>query len=275
LKSASSEFPLTARGAIDFTINPAEGIDPLVDLLKKRQVNLVLVNFRAFGEAQERSGIDSKEAIAALEGIDAEVGRLSGIAIGNDTTFVVVSDSARAPVEREFRPNVVLAKREFLTTDNKGDVVSWKAICHTTGGSAAVFIKNAQDEKLITEVEKAFREIHEKAESPIWRVIVKREAARLGADPRAILFLDASPLYVMSSKATGGTTARANIRATSGYLPQRSEMRATLVMAGRGIKPGVRLEFARLVDIAPTVSRMLGLELRTSRGRVLNEVLIP
>ncbi len=274
LKSASRDFPLTTGAVIDFEVAAGAGIDSLIDLLEKNRVNLLMVNFRSFAMAQVRYGVDSKEAVAAIESIDTEIGKLSGFATANETTFMVVSDAARAPVEREFRPNVVLAKKELLATDSKGNVTSWRAICQASGGSAAVFVRNPQDEKLVAEVEQAFREIHEKPESPIWRVTVRREAARLGADPRPVLFLDAAPLHTMSSKATGGTTGGADVRATSGYLPQRSEMRAALVIAGRGIKPGIRLEFARLVDIAPTISRLLGLELRTSRGRVLNEVLI-
>lgn len=273
LKTSSIDFPMTMGGSIDFRFSIEQGLPSLLESIKEKKVHLVLINFNSFGEALTRHGIDSKEALAAIEAIDAQVGQITA-ALGTETTFVVTSDSARVAVEREFRPNVVLAKKGLLTPDRQGGMESWKAVAQASGGSAAIFLKNPQDEKLRTEVEAAFREIHEKSDSPIWRIINRQEAARIGADPRAVLFLDAAPLYVMSSRLTGAATGSSEMRAASGHLPQRSEMRAALVIAGRGVKAGVRLEFARLVDIAPTVSRLLGLELRSARGRVIDEVLV-
>jgi hypothetical protein len=52
-------------------------------------------------------------------------------------------------------------------------------------------------------------------------------------------------------------------------------MRAALVAAGRGLKTGAKIEHARLIDLAPTVARLLGLELRAARGRVISEVIEP
>jgi arylsulfatase A-like enzyme len=50
-------------------------------------------------------------------------------------------------------------------------------------------------------------------------------------------------------------------------------MRGAFIIAGNGIKSGARLEYARLIDIAPTIARLLGLEMKTARGRVLAEVI--
>ena len=50
-------------------------------------------------------------------------------------------------------------------------------------------------------------------------------------------------------------------------------MRAVLVISGKGIKPSQKIEYARLIDIAPTIVRLLGLEMKTARGRVLSEVI--
>jgi hypothetical protein len=50
-------------------------------------------------------------------------------------------------------------------------------------------------------------------------------------------------------------------------------MRALFVIAGKGIKSGTQTPYARLVDIAPTVARLLGLEMKTARGRVISEVI--
>jgi hypothetical protein len=58
-----------------------------------------------------------------------------------------------------------------------------------------------------------------------------------------------------------------------GYFPDHSSMRAALVLSGRGIASGTRLGDVRNIDVAPTIAALLGLELPTATGRVLNEAL--
>jgi predicted AlkP superfamily pyrophosphatase or phosphodiesterase len=273
LKSLSLDFPLTAKSPVDFRLTKADGIEALLGSIAANRINLSILNLTEFSEAEARFGIGSREALLAIEGIDAQLGVIAEKQ-GSESTFILTSDSALAPVEREFHPNAILATKGLITFDKQGRVESWRAMASATGGSASVYVKDLKDEKLIADVDKAFREIYDKPESPIWRIISRQEAVRIGADPRAALFLDAAPLFVMSSKMTTAISGRSETRATAGYLPQRSEMRPAFIIAGRGIKAGVRMEFTRLIDIAPTVSRLLGLELRTSRGRVLEEVLV-
>jgi predicted AlkP superfamily pyrophosphatase or phosphodiesterase len=167
----------------------------------------------------------------------------------------------------------VLLKKGWLSADSQGRIVSWRAVAQSFGGSAAIFVRNPQDENFVREVEELFSQQYEKPDSPIWRVISRRDAARLGADPHAALYLDAAPSYAMSSRTTGSTISKAAERATHGYSPSRSEMRAALIFAGKGIKPGVKIEYARLIDIAPTIAGLFGLEMKTVRGRVMTEVI--
>jgi hypothetical protein len=77
----------------------------------------------------------------------------------------------------------------------------------------------------------------------------------------------------MSPRLRGATVAKAADRGAHGYLPQRSEMRGALIASGRGIKAGAKVEYARLIDIAPTIARLLGLEIRAARGKVISEVI--
>ncbi len=53
----------------------------------------------------------------------------------------------------------------------------------------------------------------------------------------------------------------------------RYEQRVPLILAGAGVKPGVRLSRVSLVDLAPTVAHLLGLDRSGFQGRVLEEAL--
>src|SRR5262249_11770452 len=180
--------------------------DAVSYLIEKYRPNLTMVNFTSFQIVAEQQGLLSQEAISTLERIDGFVNNIvetvGRAGISPNTTFILVSDHGEAKIEREFRPNVVLAKKGWLTMKAKEQIVSWSAVAQTYGGSAAIFVKNPQDETFVREIEEFFIELHKKPDSAIWRVIPRREGARLGADPRAALFLDAAPSYSMSALAT-------------------------------------------------------------------------
>lgn len=244
------------------------------ETISQQPPQLLLVYFNSLDVAQQLFGITSNEAAHAKRTIDNALQQLhdayekSGALA--ETTFLVVSDHGALRAEESFAPNVLLAEKGWLTTDKKGQITNWRALVEPLGGSAMVFVKNPKDEN---DVLALFRETHQKPDSPIWRVITRQEAAKLGADERAALFLDAAPGSVFSERSKGGLIEAVMNRASHGHLPSRGEMRIGFVMTGKGVRPNAKLNYARLTDVAPTIARLLGLELRATRGRVLGEVL--
>lgn len=278
LTAATVGFPMTTDAALNFNLPEMPvNADAIADLIKKERPNLLLLHFDSLDAAQRRFGLLSKQAMAALEQIDGSIGKImAAIAeskLESETAVLIVSDRGASQIEQEFRPNVLLAKKKLLESDEQGNVKSWRAITQSFGGSAAVFLKNPQDEKTAREVEKMFAEIEKEHDNPLWRITLRRDAARLGADPRPLLYLDAAPRIAISPSTKGSTVGKTEERAAAGYLPSRAEMRAALILTGKGIIPNQRIEYGRLIDIAPTVARLLGLEMKSARGRVLTEVI--
>jgi hypothetical protein len=102
-----------------------------------------------------------------------------------------------------------------------------------------------------------------------FRVVSAEEMLRLGADPDAWFGLEAEPGFAFGNSA-GGPLLRPEVRrGVGGYLPHRAEMNAGFVAWGRGLRSGVRIPTMRQTDVAPTVARLLGLELGEVDGRVL------
>jgi predicted AlkP superfamily pyrophosphatase or phosphodiesterase len=58
-----------------------------------------------------------------------------------------------------------------------------------------------------------------------------------------------------------------------GYVATDADLNAIFIASGAGIKPGVRLNVMENIDVAPTIARLLGLQLDGADGRVLEEVL--
>ena len=246
-------------------------------LIEKHHPNLLLINFTSLDLAQKRFGIRSTETKAVMSLIDQMIKKIVSAIdlaqLADETTFMIISDHGSSQIDREFRPNVLLMKRGLLTINEQGNVTSWRAVIQSFEGSAAVFLKKPQDESTAQDVEKILRELEKDSDNPLWRITLRRDSTRLGTDPRAAFYLDAAPGYKISSRANGSAFAKTEERASNGYLPSRAEMRATLIITGKGIKANRKIEYARLVDITPTMACLLGLEMKSTRGRVLSEII--
>jgi hypothetical protein len=90
--------------------------------------------------------------------------------------------------------------------------------------------------------------------------------------PGAAFGLEVAPGYGYSG-ACRGPLVRAGRGGTHGFLPTRPAMATGFIAHGAGVKPGVVIERVRLVDVAPTVARLLGLATPPMEGRVLAEIL--
>jgi hypothetical protein len=56
---------------------------------------------------------------------------------------------------------------------------------------------------------------------------------------------------------------------THGYLPEHDDLLGTCIIWGAGVKPGVSLGKISNQDIAPTIARVLGIEMPTAVGKPL------
>jgi predicted AlkP superfamily pyrophosphatase or phosphodiesterase len=81
--------------------------------------------------------------------------------------------------------------------------------------------------------------------------------------------------YLVADAASSSTAPRPRKTAahSHGYLPQHPRMYPMLVLSGAGVKQNLNLPHAQNIDIAPTIARLLGLELGNVSGKVLQDAL--
>lgn len=60
-----------------------------------------------------------------------------------------------------------------------------------------------------------------------------------------------------------------------GYPSDQEMMKAMFLASGPGIQPGTVLEGVQIIDIAPTIAALLGLDMPTADGSVLEAMLSP
>lgn len=274
-----SAFNVPFSNEVEF--NPKQ-FDDALELIKTSHPNLLAIRFEEYANALQQKGVQSVEAKAALEKIDAAIQKVftqvEKIGLANEMSYLIVSTHGFANVEQQFFPNTLLARKGFLKADEKGNITDWIAVANVAGGSAAIYLKDQQNAEAAKSIEAVFAEIYAQEASPIWKIVSKQDAIKMGADPRAAFFIEAAPGFIMSEKILKGKKLTEKIsagdsRAVAGYLPSRSEMRGFLLAAGKGIKSQKQIEYARIVDIAPTIARLLGLELKASRGHAISSML--
>ena len=192
------------------------------------------------------------------------------------TTFFIVSDHGFAEVKKRFEPNVFLVKEKLITLDQSGKAVDWKAAAWPAGGSCAIVLRDPADKVTAAKVRSLFSDMASRNNSPVGRVLERKDIDRLGSIPNALLMLDASPGYAFGDALTGDEVHEPkDYRGTHGHLPTRAELRSSLIIFGPGARVGAQMPLARMVDIAPTAAALLGLSFSEAEGQPIKELIKP
>jgi hypothetical protein len=235
---------------------------------------LLLLHLSQAAPELTRHGPGSFPARVALRGVDGEIDRLLGClarsALLGASAVVVAGDRGVLPVHTLVAPNAVLAAEGLLVPDPRaiGAVREWSALARSNGGSAFVY---ARSDGAALRARRALSA--EARRTRAFRLVTAETMLELGADPDAWFGLEAEPGYAFGNQSTPPLLQAEARRGVGGYLPTRSQMDAGFVAWGRGVRPGVRIPRMRQTDVAPTVARLLGLDLGAVDGRPLVGVL--
>lgn len=250
----------------DYRPNDDFRVDAAVYLIEQMKPHLLLVHLIDLDGTQHRYGPYSDQAFQMTEKQDARVGRLLEALRRADllssTTVAIVSDHGFMRIDKLFNPGVALVRAGLVQLDERGGVRRWAAAIHSNGGSAAVYLKEPENRSAALKVEKLFRAYAGPHGLPLRQILTRQQLDRYGANPRAFLFLEAASHYGLTAKLRGPLIEDAppGVRGKHGYLPDRPEMYASLILWGRGIRARRHRELARMVDIAPTFARLLHIE---------------
>ena len=245
-------------------------------IIQEHKPNLLLVQFLEADKVQDKGGRSAPDLPAAMRRLDNDlydiIQATKQAGIYESTTFVVLGDGGFSDVSEAVAPNVVLAGLGFVTQDKPGG--DWKAMVQNTGGSAAVYLKDPKDATTASQVRGllANRSVGQDGKR-LYSIISREQLTKLGGPPDAAFYLEAEPGNMFVGATTGEFVRPAPLKGSNGYLPDKPEMHTGFIVAGRGIKKGVVLDTIQLADVAPTVAKLLGVEMKNPEGRVLEEIL--
>jgi predicted AlkP superfamily pyrophosphatase or phosphodiesterase len=247
----------------------------------------LLQDERQPGYSQERAS-QCREAYlrAALAADEALEVLLSEVDLAS-TTVLLISDHGVAPVHTSVYVNTVLEKAGLLVLDAKNYVVVEKsqALAVASGGAVHVYINLQDHEKngivppedylpLQDQIVALLTELQDPTtgEPVFQRVLRQEELAPLGlAHPHAgDVFAQAYPGYNLDGyRGVPDVFRPAPLYGQHGYASDLPEMRALLIAAGAGIPQPASgeervLAPLSILDLAPTVARLLGFSLPPS-----------
>ncbi len=243
-------------------------------IVSKHRPNLALFHVLAVDATQHARGPRTPPTYAALKAADNQVrevwDELQKSFPGN-ATLIIVSDHGFSLNKANLPLNAILKKAGLVemtgTRITGGDI---QVVIQ--GGSAFIYvIDEANRESIIARFKQALASV-----DGVDKIAEPTEFADYGiGDPRRDphapdLMLFAKMGYYFGDTAAGG---KDELRGSHGYDSKLPDLQAVFVASGAGIKPGTNLGPIENTSVAPTIARLLGIELPTAEGKVLTKAL--
>jgi predicted AlkP superfamily pyrophosphatase or phosphodiesterase len=229
-----------------------------VYIIEKHHPDLTLIHLADLDQTQHAFGPGSPQAIATLNYDDQVIGEILAAidraGLNGNTDVFIVSDHGFITVHRLIHPNTLLVNAGLLTADAQGNVTGGKIDTVANGGS--FFIYWPKYARLLPAVDRALKPLRDK--NLAWAILDRQALHDLGADPHAMLALDAAT-GAMFDSAAAGPLVTPTTGGDHGYLPFRKGLAASFIAWGPDIKQGVNLHDISMLAVGPTILKAMGI----------------
>ncbi|SFE56173.1 alkaline phosphatase family protein [Alteribacillus iranensis] len=244
-------------------------------LLKNHQPEVLLMHYLTADSFQHDYGVQTPEAYWALEYIDRMIGdliqTLEEQSLLEETHILLVSDHGFSKVDQVFAPNVLFKQKGWL---NEAEPEKSDVIAVSNGGSGYIYILNeTKKETLREEVKEALQSygcVEHVYEADAFESLHLPQEEENRFTPDFVCEVSA-PYFVYYGSEGEDVLSDHPYRGMHGFLPAKEDLKALFIGAGPQFKPNQEIESMSTVDIAPTIARLLGLDMKNTDGRVLEE----
>lgn len=188
---------------------------------------------------------------------------------------MVLGDHGQFNVRYKVHLNNLLQEKGLIYEDN-GEM-KWRAYFQCGGGAAYLHIKEGDEEaeQLALAV---IQEYMNDDASGIEEMYTREQLNQLHVGPSAKYMLEARRGYCFDESMDEPTIVDLNKQgikyATHGYSPNKEDYRCNLVISGNKVKSDFPIGDLEMVDIAPTMAKILGIDFKPCDGRVLDEIFL-
>lgn len=253
------------------------------EIIKRYKPNLLLTHPSLVDNARHRSGIFGDKVKDAIGQTDLWLGQLIDAVreagIEENTDFIILSDHGQLNIVRVVCPNVCLADAGYIKADEDGKLLSWDAYIQSCGLSAHVYLADPDNAELYNEIHKLLNRLAQEGIYGFERVFTKDEA-------NALYGLSGDFSFVLESdgySSFGESVCRPIVRpldsadyrtgkGTHGHMPEKGPQ-PTFIGYGPSFKGSTVVKEGNILNHAPTIAAILGLELRDAKGKIVDEIL--
>lgn len=250
--------------------NDRDRTDLTTFILKTFDPHVTLLHLIELDGAQHTYGPGSPEALKTLAKMDGHVGeileavRTSGRA--DRTHVAVVSDHGFLPLETQLQPNAALKRAGLFSVDARGDVTSWRAYFHASGGSGFVYVKDDADRQRVRQI---LMDLKNDPANGVREVWTSRDLAARGSHPDAAFGLDVVDGFYTS----GGhdvLVKPSSSKGGHGFDPARPALHASFVLAGPAVQKRGSIGVIRMTQVAPTLAAILDVRLSPAAAQPID-----
>jgi len=257
-----------------FSVSDQQRGDMAIAFIEAAKPTLSAVHYNNLDEMEHIYGYMSNQAIAQLEKIDSYIGELldalQQMGTYQNTTIIVVSDHGFVNTTEVAMFPASLLSSLGLIGSNYG--LDWLTFPLCSGGLCAIYI-NPQAPPNVTEQVDGMVTLL--ADNPIYKIrqVYNAEQIKLyEMFAGAYVVLECGYNFSMT-EGMSPTILKSHYgsRGQHGYSPLRPEMYASFLIKGPNINSGKKIGMVSLIDVAPTIAYILGLNMTNIEGSVVKE----
>jgi predicted AlkP superfamily pyrophosphatase or phosphodiesterase len=249
-----------------------------IEILRKMKPVFMTLHLSSLDDTQHAHGPFSPEADADLEALDGMMARLTKAAIAADPTTVVVLVSDHGFMNITHWVNLYIPFLQAGLIDatqnpaTKAPVIgSWKAEPWLAGGMAAVMLHDANDHATEQQVRAMLDKLAAEPANGIAAILDRDAIKQRGAFPDAAFLVVLQPGYYTGPGISGNlVTVIPTTRGSHGFSPEYPEMRSSFFAVGAGIAHHRDLGVVDMRQIAPTVAKILKVQMPTAKAAPLH-----
>jgi predicted AlkP superfamily pyrophosphatase or phosphodiesterase len=246
-------------------------------ILHEHRPNLALLHVAFVDHTEHLHGPKSAEAYEAVKAADhqiKEVWEELQKDFSNRATLIVVSDHGFSAIKKSLFPNVLLRKAGLMESGKKKP-----SAVHTVtqGGAMFVYVTDeAHRDEVLAKVRGALKGLDGISKIVSYNQFKDYGVADPKDDPHApdmILFAEEGCTFGDTAAGALPFNEKPERKGSHGHEASLPDLHATFVAWGVGIKPGVKLGEISNIDVAPTIAKLLGLDLPNTDGKPLTAIL--
>lgn len=249
-------------------------------LINKYQPDVMYIHLVVIDHLRHKAGVFSSEIQKGYEFLDQGFGQILNALRANgleDKTIInVTSDHGHLDIKKVISVNRLLRDNGFITVDENGRLVDWKAYLHTCSLSGHVYIKD-HDPVVTEQVKQLFYDNRDLLEmEKLYTKEEVKEKWHLDGDFTFVLESYGNASYSSNFNAdlimpTTNSTYRTS-KATHGHEPYKGVQPAFFLYNPFSDKQ-VTLPEGRIIDQAPTLAKLMGFTMTTCDGEPIAELL--